>query len=77
VNGNRLGDHDEEIGVEAAGEQRCREVLVDDGLDRVHCTIGVERNRNPTAPGADQKRARLDQPPQAPQLDDGLRLGRG
>ena len=70
VHGNRLGGDDEKIGVEAAGEQRGREVLVDDGLDPVHRAVAVERDRDPAATGADQKRAGVDQGPQAPQLDD-------
>ena len=72
-----VGQHQQQVGVEAAGQQRRGQVLVDHRLDAAHRAGAVEGDGDAAAAGADQQRAALDQDPQAPQLGDRVRLRRG
>ena len=61
VDGVDVGQHQQQVGVEAAGQQRGGEVLVDDALDPAQRAVGADRDRDAAAAGADHQRAGLDQ----------------
>ena len=73
-----VGRHDEQVGVDLAGEQLAGEVLVDHGLDAAERAVlaGHPHRRDAAAAGADHDRAVLEQPADRADLEDALRRRR-
>jgi hypothetical protein len=74
LDGIDVGEHQQQVSVEATGKQCGGQVLVDHGLDSAHRSGTVEREGDPATASADQQRATFDQPPQAAQLGHRVRL---
>ena len=69
------GDH-QHVGADLRGEQRGREVLVDDGLDAVQRAVGVADDRDAAAAGADDHVAAVGERPDGGRVEHLERLGR-
>ena len=73
-----VGGHDEQVGVDLAGEQLAGEVLVDHRLDAGERALLARhpRGRDAAAAGADHHDAVVEQPADRPDLEDPLRRRR-
>ena len=73
-----VGGHQEQVGLDLAGQQLTGQVLVDHGLDTSEraLLVGHEGSRDPTPTGADHEDPVVEQPADRPDLEDPLRRRR-
>ena len=72
-----VGEYQQQVGIEAPGQKRGGQVLVDHGLHALHRSRAVEGHGDPATSGADEQRATVDQYAQAAQLGHRIGLRRG